>query len=106
MDLSASIWQGRLVRLRAIEPDDWLVYFAWNQDNEMATVRRFMPASVAGRDRTPRAEWDRGYNGALPHSMRTPGEHHGVDEPASGRFAGRLGKGAESGPNPAWLLAG
>jgi len=34
MDTSASIWQGTRVRLRAIEPTDWDVYFAWNQDDE------------------------------------------------------------------------
>ncbi|MGH2615273.1 MAG: GNAT family N-acetyltransferase [Thermomicrobiales bacterium] len=31
-----SIWQGQRVRLRAIEPADWPVYFAWNQDVEQA----------------------------------------------------------------------
>src|ERR671916_2340759 len=36
MDTSASIWQGQRVRLRAIEPSDWAVYFAWNQDDEQA----------------------------------------------------------------------
>jgi RimJ/RimL family protein N-acetyltransferase len=36
MDTSASIWQGERVRLRAIEPADWAVYFAWNQDDEQA----------------------------------------------------------------------
>jgi RimJ/RimL family protein N-acetyltransferase len=36
MDTSASIWQGERVRLRAIEPEDWAVYFAWNQDDEQA----------------------------------------------------------------------
>jgi RimJ/RimL family protein N-acetyltransferase len=36
MDTSASIWQGERVRLRAIEPDDWAVYFAWNQDDEQS----------------------------------------------------------------------
>jgi RimJ/RimL family protein N-acetyltransferase len=36
MDTNASIWQGERVRLRAIEPDDWAVYFAWNLDDEQA----------------------------------------------------------------------
>jgi RimJ/RimL family protein N-acetyltransferase len=30
------VWQGPRVRLRAIEPDDWAVYFAWNRDDEQA----------------------------------------------------------------------
>lgn len=29
-------WRGRRVRLRAIEPADWAVYAAWNQDDEQA----------------------------------------------------------------------
>ena len=33
---SASVWRGRLIRLRAIEPEDWPVYFAWNEDDEQA----------------------------------------------------------------------
>lgn len=36
MDSSPNIWQGKGVRLRAIEPSDWPVYFAWNQDDEQA----------------------------------------------------------------------
>ncbi|HEX8983053.1 MAG TPA: GNAT family protein [Ktedonobacterales bacterium] len=32
----ANIWQGRLVRLRAVEPRDWEAHFAWNQDSEMS----------------------------------------------------------------------
>jgi RimJ/RimL family protein N-acetyltransferase len=36
MGTNTSIWQGERVRLRAIEPDDWAVYFAWNQDDEQA----------------------------------------------------------------------
>ncbi len=31
-----SIWQGKRVRLRAIEPSDWEVYFAWNQEDDQA----------------------------------------------------------------------
>lgn len=36
MESSASIWQGRHVRLRAIEPADWETYFAWNWDDEQS----------------------------------------------------------------------
>ena len=28
-------WQGKLVRLRALEPDDWQVHYQWNQDADM-----------------------------------------------------------------------
>jgi RimJ/RimL family protein N-acetyltransferase len=43
MDLSASNWQGRLVRLRAIEPEDWQVYFAWNHDDQQARAVSNIP---------------------------------------------------------------
>lgn len=36
MARNASIWQGKRVRLRALEPSDWEVYFAWNQDDDQA----------------------------------------------------------------------
>ncbi len=30
-----SIWRGERIRLRAVEPDDWETYHAWNFDDEM-----------------------------------------------------------------------
>jgi RimJ/RimL family protein N-acetyltransferase len=33
--LNPSIWQTERIRLRAIEPADWEVFFRWNQDDEM-----------------------------------------------------------------------
>lgn len=35
-DTPTDIWQGRLVRLRAVEPTDWETYAAWNRDTEQA----------------------------------------------------------------------
>jgi RimJ/RimL family protein N-acetyltransferase len=32
----SSCWQGKLVRLRGVEPSDWEAHFAWNADTEMA----------------------------------------------------------------------
>ncbi len=32
----AYIWQGQLVRLRAVEPRDWEAHFTWDQDSEMS----------------------------------------------------------------------
>ncbi|MCP4424203.1 MAG: GNAT family N-acetyltransferase [Chloroflexi bacterium] len=29
-----NIWQGKLVKLRAVEPDDWRQFFAWDQDTD------------------------------------------------------------------------
>ena len=36
MDFTQSVWQGQLVRLRAIEPGDWEAYAAWNADDAQA----------------------------------------------------------------------
>lgn len=40
---SLSFWQGKTIRLRAIEPADWETYFAWNQDDEQARAAYFIP---------------------------------------------------------------
>lgn len=34
LDTSASIWQGKRVRLRSHEPSDWEHYWIWEQDSE------------------------------------------------------------------------
>lgn len=34
--MKQSIWQGKRVRLRAVEPADWEVFYDWNQDDDMA----------------------------------------------------------------------
>lgn len=34
LDTSASIWQGKRVRLRSHEPGDWENYWIWDQDSE------------------------------------------------------------------------
>ena len=28
-------WEGKLVRLRALEPEDWEIHFEWNHDSDM-----------------------------------------------------------------------
>ena len=33
---NTGIWRTERIRLRAIEPGDWEVFFRWNQDDEMA----------------------------------------------------------------------
>jgi RimJ/RimL family protein N-acetyltransferase len=38
-----SIWQGKTIRLRAIEPSDWETYFALDQDTEQARALYFVP---------------------------------------------------------------
>src|SRR6266571_9477995 len=43
-DTSASIWQGKLIRLRAIEPSDWETYWLWNEeDTEQSRNLYFIP---------------------------------------------------------------
>jgi RimJ/RimL family protein N-acetyltransferase len=32
--MKANIWQETLVRLRAVEPEDWAAFFAWGDDTE------------------------------------------------------------------------
>lgn len=38
-----SIFEGKLVRLRGIEPEDWETLFAWNQDTESERSMYFIP---------------------------------------------------------------
>ena len=42
-------WEGRLVRLRGIEPSDWETHYAWNKDTEMSRNVHFVwfPTSKA-----------------------------------------------------------
>ena len=62
MDTTRSYWQGKRIRLRGIEPGDWVTYADWNLDDDQArrlsavpfpqsreSVRRFAEAkSVRG----------------------------------------------------------
>jgi len=43
MEITTSNWQGRKVRLRAIEPGDWETYAAWNLDDEQARCLAAVP---------------------------------------------------------------
>ncbi len=38
-----SIWEGKRVRLRAIEPADWQSFFDWNQDSDAARGMYYIP---------------------------------------------------------------
>lgn len=42
-DESRSLWQGKLIRLRAIEPTDWETYFTWNFDDQQTRPLYFIP---------------------------------------------------------------
>jgi RimJ/RimL family protein N-acetyltransferase len=43
IDTSTNIWQGKRVRLRAIEPGDWVTYFAWDRDEDQSRNLYFVP---------------------------------------------------------------
>ena len=42
-----SLWQGKLIRLRAIEPGDWETYFAWNFDDQQTRALHFIPPPLS-----------------------------------------------------------
>jgi len=44
MDVTGgNIFEGRLVRLRGVEPEDWETLFAWNQDTDSERRMYFIP---------------------------------------------------------------
>lgn len=43
IDTSSSIWQGKQIRLRGIEPADWETYFEWDQDVEQSRALYWIP---------------------------------------------------------------
>ena len=47
-DFSHSIWQSKLVRLRAFEPADWEGYHAWNFDDEQSRALYWIPLPGTG----------------------------------------------------------
>jgi len=38
----ANVWEGKLVRLRAVEPEDWQAFYDWDQDSEAARALDFV----------------------------------------------------------------
>ncbi len=34
--MNNQIWEGRRIRLRAVEPEDWEIHYAWDQDSEVS----------------------------------------------------------------------
>ena len=43
-DTSSSIWQGKLIRLRAIEPSDWETFWLWDEeDTDQSRNLYFIP---------------------------------------------------------------
>lgn len=48
--MSVSIWEGRLVRLRGVEPDDWGSHHTWDLDSDLSRSldRLYFPRSREG----------------------------------------------------------
>jgi RimJ/RimL family protein N-acetyltransferase len=44
---AGNVFEGRLVRLRGIEPEDWETFHAWNQESESARRMYFIPFPVS-----------------------------------------------------------
>jgi RimJ/RimL family protein N-acetyltransferase len=92
----ANIFEGRLVRLRAVEPEDWEAHYAWDQNSDLTRALDFIwfPRSRAGARRwaeetAERAPEDDNYHfeietlaGVLVGSI---GIHHA--EPRTGTFS-------------------
>jgi RimJ/RimL family protein N-acetyltransferase len=60
--MTKSLWQGERVRLRAIEPEDWEIFFTWNQDGAMVRRLDFLHAPMsreATRQQTARNALER-----------------------------------------------
>ena len=77
------IWQGRLIRLRAVEPDDWQRFFDWDADTEFARYDYsiWFPGS---REQSRKWTADLAMSGAKNH------EYRWVIETLEGEFAGTL----------------
>lgn len=41
--MSANFWEGKGIRLRAIEPSDWEIVFEWDQDSDAAIQSYYLP---------------------------------------------------------------
>lgn len=60
-----NIFQGRLVRLRAVEPSDWELHEQWDQDTEQARLTWFIPfpSSTVSTRQWAEREAERGADG-------------------------------------------
>lgn len=101
---SQSIWRGKRVRLRAVEPEDWKVHFVWDQDSEMARRSYEVPFP---NSTTAAKEWaeQQSKNKGTDETFRFQVENHDGDlvgsintfrcDPRTGVFSYGLGIGSE-----------
>ncbi len=78
-----SAWQGKLIRLRAVEPEDWEQFFKWDQDTEFARYgyRVELPGS---------REQSRKWTQELATAAVKNDEFRWVIETLDGEFAGTI----------------
>jgi RimJ/RimL family protein N-acetyltransferase len=81
--MTNNIWEGTCVRLRAVEPDDWQHFAAWDLDSETARAddQVYFPRSSVGTRRWTEAE-----------ALRAPDNDtfRWVIETLDGTFAGTI----------------
>ena len=78
-----SIWQGKLVRLRAVEPGDWQQFFDWDQNTDFGRWSYWIPFPRS-QEATKMWAADLALTGDKNHEFRW------VIETLSGEFAGTL----------------
>ncbi len=78
-----NLWQGKLVRLRAVEPDDWQAFFEWNADTDVARATYLVPFP---NSREAQKKW------AAEQAALEPKDHafRWVIENFAGEFVGTL----------------
>jgi RimJ/RimL family protein N-acetyltransferase len=72
--MTDSIWQGELIRLRAVEPEDWQEFHAWNADTEVARLCYFIPfpsSTEAQRQRAQETAQSQGKDDAFDFVIET-----------------------------------
>lgn len=80
---ASSVWQGKQVRLRAVEPEDWQHFFDWDADTEFARYdyHIWFPGSREASQR---------WTAELATSAVKNHEYRWVIETLGGEFAGTL----------------
>jgi RimJ/RimL family protein N-acetyltransferase len=78
-----NIWQSKLVRLRAVEPEDWQAFFDWDQDTDFGRWTYWIPFP-GSRESAKKWTADLALAGDKNHEFRW------VIESLSGEFVGTL----------------
>ena len=82
--MRSNYWQGRLVRLRAVEPEDWEAHHAWDQDSQ---TQRLLARAHFPRSREGTRRW------AEQQATREPDgdNYHFEIESLAGELVGSIG---------------